>query len=86
VAWNSNCWALVLLQVYCWMAVPFAVPDDRASTHLPLFLLTMLYHVGPALPGLHGATTFQVASAAKSACVLESATEPVPALSHTCPP
>jgi hypothetical protein len=26
--------------MYCWIAVPFAVPALRASRHLPLFLFT----------------------------------------------
>jgi hypothetical protein len=42
--------------VYCWIAVPVAVPAARASTHLPLFLLTTEYQVvgeiGPDVGGV----------------------------------
>jgi len=42
VPWNWNCCPLLLLQANCWIAVPFAVPPLRASTHLLLPLLTTL--------------------------------------------
>jgi hypothetical protein len=53
---NWYCWAFVPLQVYCWIAVPFVVPPARASTHLPLFLLTTAYQavgeIGPVVGGV----------------------------------
>jgi hypothetical protein len=33
----------VLLQLYCWTAVPFAMLAAFASTHLPLLLLAAVY-------------------------------------------
>jgi hypothetical protein len=43
VGWNCHCWAVLLLQVYCWTAVPLAVAAARASTHLPLCLAATVF-------------------------------------------
>src|SRR6185436_4104433 len=47
---NWYCCALLLLQVYCWSAVPLAVAEERASMHLLLVLLTKLYHAVVEMP------------------------------------
>lgn len=49
MATNCQFWAVLPLHVYCWTAVPSALAAERASTHLPLPLLTtVVYPVGSA--------------------------------------